>query len=171
MRKVIPLLSAVALLLPGVAHAGWGTTFYIGPNSLSAMMLFNDISPSSAMEMYPSLDYRNQDFQFQIHVLGTVQGVLNDTIALGVNGYKVGSQKDAGQYKGVIQPGVSVDLISETDFDDMYLGAAGLLKLGVQSSSEMGGGLYVVPELGLALNSGDFELIAGGTLQYSVWIK
>lgn len=153
-------------VLPGVAQAAVGSTFYVGPGASSAGLGGGTVWGLGAN--YPSLDIYAGEFVIQLHVLELVQGLTDSTIYLGANAQKTVLAAPAGLLDGVVQPGISLDVVSDTGSNSTVLQAGGLVRLGVESKKSMGFGIYVVPELGLSLVDGEVDLLTGGTLQFGV---
>jgi|WetSurMetagenome_2_1015567.scaffolds.fasta_scaffold892427_1 hypothetical protein len=164
--------AAVALVAPRNAQAGIGTTYYVTPStfSMKARADVMIIGIGESPEMYPSLDLYKNDILIQLHVLRLVAGLADETISVGANGYMTTSHPEAGHLEGLIAPGASLDLESDMKFKHNHFDLAALLRIGVQSRNKLSAGVYVVPELGIALDNERVDLLAGGTLQLSLWL-
>ena len=153
------LLLAAAALAPLSAHAGLGTTFYVGAEDANNGFLWGTT--------YPSLDIYTKPVIVQIHAMEFLRSLTRDDFYLGANAYLPLLEMDvAGQVTGVVQPGLSLDLSD----DPFTMGVAGLCRLGGESTGRMGLGIYVVPAFGFAIVDDDFDLLMGGTLQLSAWV-
>jgi hypothetical protein len=114
----------------------------------------------------PSFDLVLDPAIIQIHALQTIDAAVDDQLYLGANVYfEVEIAPIGGPWYGTIQPGFSLDLLG----DPTTVVVAGEARLGLAAQDDAGFGLYVVPALGIAASDGDTELVAGGTLQVSVW--
>jgi hypothetical protein len=153
----------------------------------------------------PSLDLRTKGWTIQMDVLELVASMTRkepskdywearnnnrapeggDTanqLHLGVNAFNTNiKRKVAEQVEGVVQPGFSVDLDTNTSFGPANFMLLGAVRMGAQADKGMGVGLYVVPELGIASvfdvadaesdYKTDLGLAVGGQLQLSVWAR
>jgi hypothetical protein len=122
----------------------------------------------------PTLDYASDGLILQAHVLELLAGASNSTLDLGVNLYKtVSKKKVTDDINGVLQAGAKLNVASGADFD-VANGSLGLIlsaRLGAQASKGIGFGMYVVPDLGVAKTGDEIELVVGGGLQVSAWMK
>lgn len=115
----------------------------------------------------PSFDLHTQPLVLQFHVLEFIDQLSDEEIYLGANLYfDVFAAEISGPWIGVVQPGVSIDLVG----DPFIIGLAGECRLGAQAEGAMGFGIYVVPSLGFYTGAGDSDLMVGGTLQISSWV-
>lgn len=192
-------IAAIACAMPLTATAkGWGFTHHNATGySTFGQLDDNDNVVGEGMPAYysgfhglPSLDIRQGGWVFQLDVLNLVHGVLsNETDAegdaakslhLGVNGYKTTQKHPIREdgLGGVIQPGFSLDIDSNSAFDPLRFDAQAQMRLGArtQQPDGMGVGIYVVPGVGIA-NGEDWTeadedkmfVSVSGSLQISVW--
>jgi hypothetical protein len=114
----------------------------------------------------PSFDLVIDPATVQIHALQTIDAAFDDQLYLGANAYfEVEIAPIAEPWYATVQPGFSLDLIG----DPTTVIIAGEARLGIVADNDAGFGVYVVPALGIAASDGESELLAGGTLQVSVW--
>jgi len=159
-------LTALALLAaPMTASAGVGFTahqeakytargFYVSPMNL------------------PSLDITNEGLVVQIYALDLLEALNYENIDLSVGLYKtVKSGKVTDNWKGVLQPGGTLDVSTNFDFDPLYLALTGQARMGIQKADDFGFGVYVVPGIGVADAAGEIEMAVSGGIQISAWMK
>ncbi|MBN1337008.1 MAG: hypothetical protein JXB39_13705 [Deltaproteobacteria bacterium] len=173
MRRALLCLSVLVLLAaPRAVRAGIGTTWaFNGGSAASYGGPWTDLGYTFPFHSLPSLDLKLKEMDLQFHVLEFIGGIANDTILLGANAHFQGLWRPApGGFGGVLEPGVSLDIVADTDFDPFHLGLMGLARLGIEAEKTYGCGVYVVPALGVGLISEDFELLVGGSLQFSAWL-
>jgi hypothetical protein len=165
--RTLPLV--LALLAPAAAHAGvgLGTTMGLGPAQVNISFDGNTVPTLSAGGFLPTLDLYFDKLKVQIHALETVDQLFNEEILLGANAYITAAQRPvSGSLDAVFAPGGGVDILG----DPFTLALTGEAQVGVQTRGEAGIGVFVVPALGIGITDGDSDLIAGGTLQVSVWM-
>lgn len=164
------LTTLLLLLAAPEAHAvGVGSTIGLGSYNVFVFDPNNYFGLWGGSGFAPTLDIHADPVLVQIHVLEFTEALIgNEDIYLGAN--VLFSAHDApigGQILGVVEPGVGFDLY--TGNNDTTIAITGQCRLGGQIQEAAGLGLYVVPEAGFALNDGDAEWLAGGTLQISAW--
>lgn len=115
----------------------------------------------------PTFDIRAEPVIVQIHVLEFTEALIDsDELYLGANVlFAAGARPLHGPWLGVIQPGFGVDMVG----DPLVLAITGQSRFGIEAQDAAGVGLYVVPEVGIALGDDTSDWIAGGSLQLSVW--
>jgi hypothetical protein len=168
-RALAPSAALLAVLLaPAAASAGLGTTFYAGTESAGEAWGLDYLPAWSGPGRYPSLDWRNKKIILQFHVLEFLDHLADEDVFIGLNGmYQVWDGNLGRGAAAVIQPGLSVDV-----FGDPFvfsIGALGRFGGEIGDGGGTGGGLYVVPVLGLAIVDDEAELLTGGSLQVSIW--
>lgn len=154
----------VTMWMASAAHAvGIGSTGALGLGGWGGGDLFDFGSGGFA----PSLDIRAEPVIVQIHVLEFTEALVDDEeLYLGANVlFAAGASPLHGPWLGVVQPGFGFDIVG----DPLLLSLTGQCRLGVEAQEAAGVGLYVVPELGIALADNQSDWIAGGSLQLSVW--
>jgi hypothetical protein len=122
----------------------------------------------------PTLDYMSEGLVVQGDVLELLSGASNSTLNLGVNIYKtVQKKKVTEDINGVLQPGAKINIVSGPDFDvgGGSLALIGSARLGAQAAKGVGFGMYVVPDIGVAKTGDEIELVVGGGVQVSAWLK
>lgn len=163
MKKLIVLL-ALALATTAPAHAGFGMT--------AAMGATND--GASLGVMAPSLDYREKGILVQVHLLDLIGELPNKTLDIGIDVSGIAmKRKVAAEVEGVLMPGGSVTIHSDTGFSSAVgWQALAQLRMGAEMKQGMGFGMYIVPVIGASnLLTGKVGLAYGGTLQVSAWFK
>lgn len=157
------LLAAALAVLPSVAQAGVGVTWFTGFDG-GAKGYF---ASGSAL---PTVDYHTEGMVIQVHALDLVRGVIGEQVYLGGDFYmttrRLKVNEDIG---GVIQPGGSLDIATNFDFDPLNLGVMGKVRLGAQTQKGMGFGIYVVPGIGFGLAGEETDVLFSGQLQISTW--
>ena len=158
-------LAGLLAALPAAAHAGIGTTYSLGSEYSTRGLYFSPM-------WLPTLDIVNEGMVIQLHALDLLSGLTNEAVVLGGNIHFTTLRKNINEsIGGVVQPGGSLDIVTDFDFDPLYLSALGLVRMGAQSQKGMGFGIYVVPGAGIVLADGDLELGVSGTLQVSAWMN
>lgn len=181
MKKIA--IAALACAMPLTASAkGWGFTSHSN-NSYSGNGYYG-----SQFHDLPSLDIRQAGWVIQIDALDLLHGFMTETFDadgdeardfhFGINAYKTVQKhpiKDDG-LGGVMQPGVSLDLDTNTGTDPMQADLQFQMRLGAraQSAGGMGVGIYVVPGIGVAktydaVGDDAFAPTFSGNLQIGVW--
>lgn len=162
MKKLLGLAGFLAMLSPGAAVAGVGTTVH------STYL-------SDGTSWVPSLDIRTSGWLFQIHALELVGKLPDKTIDLGLGVSKVAVKRKVGpEVEGVVMPGGSVRLLSDTSFGDPRFNVVALTRIGAEMKQGMGFGFYAVPMLGVSNASAvddKIHLAYGGGLEISAWLK
>jgi hypothetical protein len=162
--KKVALLAALALT-PVAASAGVGTTGALGTELSSTDNAWGGNWVRGAF--WPTLDYRGDPVIVQIHVLEFLAALAQEDVFLGANIHLDLIEGAAmGQARGVIQPGVSVDILGDPFV--LALGATG--RFGFETGSNVNVGAYIGPVLGLAFDDGDVGLLTGGSVQFSFWV-
>ena len=163
-------LTALALLAaPMTASAGVGFTAHLNQTYTTRGYYY------SAMNL-PTVDITNQGLVIQIHALDLIEGLTYENLDLGVNVYKTFNNGPVNDnWKGVFQPGGSLDVSTNFDFDPLSMALLFEPRLGFQKAQDFGFGLYVVPGLGFGMGpdgSGDtgIELAVSGGLQVAAWM-
>ncbi len=176
-------IAAIACAMPLTASAGgWGFTSH-SSNSYSGNGYY-----ASQFHDLPSLDIRQAGWVIQIDALDLLHSLVTETVDadgdeardlhLGVNAYKTTQKHPVRDYGlgGVIQPGVSLDIDSNSGTDPLMGDLQFQLRLGARSQKPggMGVGIYVVPGVGVAKAydfAGDdvMALSFSGDLQIAVW--
>lgn len=158
------LLAAALAVLPSVAQAGMGFTWYTGVNGSGAKGFF--ASPT----VLPTLDIHNEKWTYQLHALDLVRGLVAEQLYLAGDVFmttrRMKVNEDIG---GVIQPGGSLDIATNFDFEPVNLGLQGKVRMGAQTQKGMGFGVYVVPGVGVGMASQEIDFLFSGTLEVSVW--
>ncbi len=157
------LLALALAVLPSAAQAGVGVTWFTGADG-GAKGFFT--SGSSL----PTLDFHMEKYVIQVHALDLVRGVIGEQLYLGGDFYmttrRLKVNEDIG---GVIQPGGSLDIATNFDFDPLNLGVMGKVRMGAQTQKGMGFGIYVVPGIGFGLAGDETDVLFSGQLQISTW--
>lgn len=161
-RALVALALAAA---PSLAHAGWGFSYAQGPE-FSTRGYY--VSPMAL----PTFDIHLEGAAIQINALDLVSGLTREEVILGGNVYVQALKKKVTEdVAGVVDAGGSLDLVTNFDFDPLYVALLGQMRLGAQAQKGVGAGLYVIPGLGVAMAAGELELAVGGQLQFSVWVN
>ncbi|MES2639677.1 MAG: hypothetical protein V4850_09345 [Myxococcota bacterium] len=162
MKKLIALL-ALALAASAPAHAGFGMT--------AAMGATNDGAALGVMA--PSLDYRAKGVLVQVHLLDLIGELPNGMLDVGIDVSGIAmKRKVAPEVEGVLMPGGSVTIHSDTGFSSVGWQALAQMRMGAEMKQGMGFGMYIVPVIGASnLLTGKVGLAYGGTLQVSAWFK
>ena len=160
-------LLALLLALPAPAHAiGYGSSYGLGLETSSRGYY---VSPFG---LYPSLDLHLAPAWLQLYPLELVQGITIDELWIGGAGWAPGWSYGTGTVmEGVLMPGASFDLVADTDFKPLYLAVCATGRLGLPAQESMGFGAYILPSAGLALADGDFEVMLGGRMEFSLWLR
>ncbi|GEM_PF-6538525 len=153
------LLAATALLLtPGLAQAGVGTSYGLGGFSLFG----------SANTWYlPSVDVRSPTMHLQIRALDTLANLANEDIYLAGSYWMPMVAQDLGNGSVVVQPGGTAILANQVDWGIGLLGGA---RVGAEWEDQAGIGVYVVPQLGIAYDDPNVDVIFSGAVEISVWL-
>lgn len=171
-RCLAAAVLAAASLSSAPAHAvGLGTSVGVGTGTFGGLggAFAPRISAAFASRGFvPSLDLRFEPIHIQIHALEFLDYLANDgALFLGANGYyEVHRVGVADAWSGVVQPGVSLDIVAD---GDAIFAFAAECRLGVEAASAAGVGVYAVPAVGFVAGGGNAELMLGGGLQFSVW--
>lgn len=158
MKYLSGLLALAALTLPSVAHAGVGSTAYLG-------------GYSDGTGWVPSIDYRDSGLLVQVHLLDLLGGLTMDFTNIGADVTSViQKRKVAENVEGVVMLGGAVRYFQVKGLDgDFNL----LLKsrMGAEMKEGAGFGIYVTPAIGIttASLSGDMGLAYGGGIEISCW--
>jgi len=168
----------LAAALPMTAEAGWGLTNYSSIEHSGDELYY---SPGHTL---PSLDWKGGGILIQVDMLETIASVTrDDDIFFGLNAYQtVRLPRDSeinDNVQGVVQLGGTFDY-DQAGQDLSYLTAMASMRVGAQAQKKMGFGMYVVPQVGLNILTGDadavelaredsIEIAVGGQLQISVW--
>lgn len=161
------LAAAALALLPSIAQAGVGLTWYTGP-SVGTRGYWAD-------PVYlPTIDIHNQKMLVQLHALDLVAGLPAKEIVLGGDLFMTTRHLKVNEdIGGVIAPGGGLDFAADTGFDVFDFDAQFKVRMGAQTQKGMGFGIYVVPGLGIgavsAAGNTEFDVVASGELQISVW--
>ena len=159
----LALLVLSLAFVPAIAQAGIGTS--IGFGSVRTAIR----GPQAANffgSFLPSLDYRADPLHLQFHVLEFVDGIADENIFLGVNGYyEINRQDMSGDWNRVVQPGASVDILQVANAP-LFLMVLAESRFGIEAN---GFGVHLVPSFGVLIGDSDTELVVGGTLQAGVW--
>jgi hypothetical protein len=166
------ILGLALLLAASDAHAfGVGSTGAIGIGGglagFDPFDLGGGFGDRSTGGFVPTLDLHPSPVHIQIHVMELVSDLIdNEEIFLGANVYfDAVAQPLTGSWLGVVQPGFGIDIYG----DPLTIAITGECRLGPQVEEGAGFGVYVVPAVGIALDDGDAEWIAGGAIQLSAW--
>ena len=168
---VVGLLAAA----PMTAHAGLGFTATLG--SIENGIGNDDEGPVfSPQNAYPTIDYKSGPSLVQINALDLINSfTAEDYLVLGGNYYyQTQRGKVSENIAGSFQLGGSLDYV-QSNSDRTDITALFGVRMGAQSTKKMGFGIYVVPEIGLNLASGDLapdaniQLAVGGQVQVSTW--
>lgn len=176
----LPLFALAAAVAPNEAQAKLGFTAYPFGTEVSSRGLY-----TTPFMKVPSIDWKDGSSLFQFHAFELLQGLTmgqdfgGPVLALGGNYYKTVSKKTiSDRVDGVVQYGGSVDLVTNLNDNIDYTAATALfsVRAGPQIAGGMGAGLYIVPSIGLGYVDGvtgdaEIELVGGGTMQISVWVK
>ena len=166
-------IAALACAMPLTASAGgFGFTTHSG-TSYSQGIGYG----GSAFHDLPSLDFRQSGWTIQVDALELLHGLTVEEgdarqLHLGLNAYKTVQRHDIRDHLGgVVQPGFSVDVDSNSGFDPMDFDLQLQVRMGAraQTPGGMGVGLYVVPGLGVASFAGETGLAVSGGMQIGVW--
>ena len=180
-------IAAIACAMPLTASAkGWGFTHHSATSYSGSSA--NAIQYGSQFHDLPSLDIRQAGWVIQLDVLDLLHGFATETvdadgddardIHFGINAYKTVQKHPIREdgLGGVMQPGFSLDLDTNTGMDPMLVDAQFQMRMGARSQKPagMGVGIYVVPGAGFAKTydyDGDdaIALSVSGELQISVW--
>ena len=157
-------LAAVALaVLPSLAHAGVGLTWYTGPSFGSKGIWSNPMS-------LPTIDIHNEQMLIQLHALDLVAWLPAKEIALGGDMFMTTRHLKVNEdIGGVIAPGGGLDILTDTGFNAFYVDGQAKLRMGAQTQKGMGFGIYVVPGIGLGMGGGELDFLYSGQLQISIW--
>lgn len=163
MKRTLAALTLLAA--PMTASAGIGFTahqeavysargFYVSPLNL------------------PSLDITNDGLVIQLYALDLLEALNYENLHLGGAVYKtVKAGKVNDNWKGVMQPGGNLNLVTNFDFDPLNIALTGQVRMGIQKADEFGFGVYVVPGLGGAYAADEVELMVSGGIQVAAWMK
>ncbi|MCO4744467.1 MAG: hypothetical protein KC912_06760 [Proteobacteria bacterium] len=161
-------LLSLALLFPTVASAGvgFGTTMGMGSSRITIDFNGNITPAMTAGGFLPTLDLHFDKFVLQVHLLETLDLLFNEDIFLGANGYiEILDSPVGGSWSAVVAPGAGIDILG----DPFVISATGEARFGVRSNGPAGVGVFVVPAVGVAVGDVDSDLVAAGTVQFSMW--
>lgn len=162
------ILASLALLAaPLTASAGVGFTAHQEAKYSARGFYFSPMN-------LPTLDITNQGLVIQIHALDLIEALNYEQLDVGLNIYKTTkSGPVTGDWKGVLQPGGSLEFTSSPgfNFDPVNFALLGQARLGFQKAEDFGFGLYVVPGVGLGYVADEFEMMVSGGIQLAAWMK
>lgn len=161
MKSLLGLGALLALVVPGIAHAGVGTTAYM-----------SHLSDGTAW--WPSLDVRTKGWLVQIHALDLVGSLPNKYVDVGFDVTKnVVKKKVDEDIEGVVMPGLGARFYSaDTRFSNPQFNVVVETRMGAEIKKGAGFGMYVVPMIGVGnVATGNFGVTYGGGLQVSAWVK
>ena len=160
------LIGFLALTVAQSAHAGLGTSIGLSPGGLGFAGTGGAFFPGGGF--LPTLDYRSDPLVLQFHVLEfAVLALETQDVFVGANIYYEAARGPiGGGWKGVAQPGAGIDILG----DPFILTVTGEARFGAESGNNIGVGVYAVPALGVWVGDGDSGFVAGGALQFSIWL-
>lgn len=169
MKRFLAALSLLAL--PMTASAGVGFTAHQTMTYSSRGFYYSPFN-------LPSLDITNQGLVIQIHALDLIEALTYENLDVGVALYKTtnnGAVND--NWKGVFQPGGTLEVSTDFNFDAPNAALLFEPRLGFQKADAFGFGLYIVPGIGAGLASdpltgdSEFELMVSGGVQLAGWMN
>lgn len=162
------MLTALFLLASPASAVGFGSTAGVGVAGSRFVGDGDFFGLFGGLGFAPTLDIHADPVLVQIHALEFTEALIDaEDIYLGANVlFSVHDAPLGGQWLGVVEPGFGFDVYSA---GDTTIALTGQCRLGGQVQDAAGLGVYVVPEVGIGINDGDADWIAGGTLQISAW--
>lgn len=153
------LLAVAALALASSpAYAGVGTSY-----GLSSFALFG----AASTWYLPSVDVRNDGMHLQIRGMDTLAHLVNEDIYLAGSYWMPFMSQDLGKGSVVVQPGGTAVI---ANFGDWGIGLLGGARVGGEWVDEGGIGVYVVPQMGIAYDDPDVDVLFSGSVEISVWL-
>lgn len=160
------LLATLALMaLPMTASAGVGFTAHQESKYSARGFYFSPMN-------LPTLDITNEGLVIQINALDLLEALNSEQVHLGGAVYKtVKSGAITDSWKGVLQPGGNLDIVTNFDFDPINLALTGQARMGIQKADAFGFGVYVVPGVGVGYVADELEMMVSGGIQVAAWMK
>lgn len=163
MKRILATLALLAA--PLTASAGVGFTAHQEAKYSARGFYFSPMN-------LPTLDITNDGLVIQINALDLLEGLNSEQVHLGGAVYKtVKAGAVTGDWKGVLQPGGNLDLVTNFDFDPLNIALTGQARMGIQKAEDFGFGVYVVPGVGFGYVADEIEMMVSGGIQVAAWMK